>query len=123
MTKQKRLIKQIIEYSDEHMTAEQIFLSAKQKMPSIAVGTVYRNLGQMVSEGVIRKVAVSDGPDRYDKTLRPHYHAECVRCRKVFDIEQANGLSLPDTVNGSLRVLSVDLIVRCVCEECAAKHI
>ena len=122
MTKQRRLIKQIIEYTGEHMTAEQIFLTAKQKMPCIAVGTVYRNLGQMVAEGVIRKVAVSDGPDRYDKTLRPHHHAECVRCHKVFDIEQADGLSLPDVINGSLRVLGVDLIVRCVCEECAGKH-
>ncbi len=35
----------------EHMTAEEIFIKAKQIQPSIAVGTVYRNLGLMTEAG------------------------------------------------------------------------
>lgn len=45
MTKQRILILNIIKTTDGHLTAEEIFNIAKARMPNIALGTVYRNLG------------------------------------------------------------------------------
>lgn len=47
MTQQRQVIYQIIKESKEHLTAEEIFLLAKQQIPKLALGTVYRNLGLM----------------------------------------------------------------------------
>ena len=44
MTRQRQLIYNIIQRADDHPTAEMIYARAKAEMPSIAFGTVYRNL-------------------------------------------------------------------------------
>ena len=55
MTKQRQLILDIINRSCSHPSAEEIYREAKQIMPSIALGTVYRNLGLMAKDGEIRR--------------------------------------------------------------------
>ena len=47
MTRQKRLILDLMRQSPRHMTADEIFAQARQQMPNIARGTVYRNLKLM----------------------------------------------------------------------------
>ena len=66
MTKQRKLIKDIIYASRKHPTADEIFVEAKKKMPSIAVGTVYRNLSLLVELGEAVKVPSFDGCDHFD---------------------------------------------------------
>lgn len=51
MTRQRQLIYNIIQRADDHPTAEMIYARAKAEMPSIAFGTVYRNLKLMVDAG------------------------------------------------------------------------
>ena len=41
----------------------------------------------MVEEGASRKVEVPDGPNRFDFTLRNHYHVRCVKCSEIFDAD------------------------------------
>ena len=65
MTKQKLIISQIVENSCGHPTAEEIYLEAKKFLPSIAVGTVYRNLNRMVADGEIRRISI---PGKADST-------------------------------------------------------
>lgn len=74
MTRQRQLIYNIIQRADDHPTAEMIYARAKAEMPSIAFGTVYRNLKLMVDAGEILHIPVAGEPDRYDKT---DYHAAC----------------------------------------------
>ena len=44
MTRNGKRILEIINHSDDHLTAEQIFLRLKQTYPKIALATVYNNL-------------------------------------------------------------------------------
>ena len=54
MTRQRALILDIMrEKCPEHMTADEIFSHARQAMPHIARGTVYRNLKLMELDGEI----------------------------------------------------------------------
>ena len=55
-------------------------------MPNISLGTVYRNLGQLVQEGKIRKMNFNTGNALYDGDLRDHYHVRCMQCNKVQDV-------------------------------------
>ena len=47
MTKQRKLILDIINSSDRHLTAEEVFFIAKEQMPGIAMATVYNNLNYL----------------------------------------------------------------------------
>ena len=53
------------------MTADEIFAQARQQMPNIARGTVYRNLKLMEQAKEIARLEMPQGPDRYDKTSAP----------------------------------------------------
>ena len=73
MTRQRALILGIMrEKCPEHLTADEIFCHARQAMPHIARGTVYRNLKLMELDGEIGHLEMPDGPDRYDANPSPH---------------------------------------------------
>ena len=63
MTRQRQLIYKIIMNTEGHLSADEIFGYAKAEMPSIALGTVYRNLRLMVEDKEIRQIvtALADG--------------------------------------------------------------
>ena len=63
-------ILKIINASEEHLTAEQIFLILKQIHPSVVLATVYNNLNNLYQQGQIRKISLEGCPDRYDKNTR-----------------------------------------------------
>lgn len=118
MTKQRQVIKQIIRETDEHLTAEQIYIQAIKRMPSIAIATVYRNLSLMVRTGEIRRVSVLNAPDRFDRTMLPHNHMICDTCGKFVDV------SLPELqafLETKIKepILSYELTIRTICAECA----
>jgi len=85
MTKQRQIIYDAICMLD-HPSADQIYLCAKEKLPAIAVGTVYRNLRLMEEAGEIHRIPMANAPDKYDSTLAPHYHAICGSCGRVKDV-------------------------------------
>ena len=43
MTKQRALVLKIVQSTEQHLTAEEIFHEAKKQMPAIALAILYRN--------------------------------------------------------------------------------
>ncbi len=95
MTRQRELIYRIVTAAPEHRTAEEIYDLAREQMPSLARGTVYRNLGLLVQAGQIRKLEMADAPARYDRERRPHPHLICQRCGRVEDLVMPEALLAP----------------------------
>lgn len=120
MTKQRNLILKIIQSSHSHLTAEEIYLLAKKEMPSIAMGTVYRNLKIMCENHEIRRIEVKDAPDHYDCTLSDHDHLVCECCKELSDIT-IKGLKEQIANAAGVDVLSYDLNIHYICPSCQAK--
>lgn len=113
------IIFEIIDKSDTHMTAEQIFLALKRMYPSVVLATVYNNLNMLFQQGRIRKISLEGYPDRYDKNTR-HDHLVCRRCGKLSDIY------LPDITDDlekqmGFSIEGYDLKVQYLCPECRAE--
>lgn len=70
----------------DHPTAEDLYLTLKAEMPNLSLGTVYRNLNMLASDGVILKISV-EGADRYDGNKDLHYHFCCLKCGRVTDVD------------------------------------
>ncbi len=120
MTKNAAYILDIINDSDNHLTAEQIFLSLKERNRTVAQATVYNNLSYLYKEGLIRKISVEGYPDRYDKILR-HDHLVCRKCGRLADILLED---LTEKLQSQLgiQMLSYDLKINYICEECLEKE-
>lgn len=116
-TKQKSLVLEIVTATCSHMTAEEIYAAAKAKMPQIAMGTVYRNLAQLVSDGIVRKLEIPNGPDRYDGCTKCHEHLYCDACGKVTDIWCGDLTGAIESATGQ-KLSSYTLTIRGLCNEC-----
>lgn len=120
MTKNAAYILDIINHSDSHLTAEQIFLRLKEKNKSVVQATVYNNLSSLYQQGLIRKISVEGHPDCYDRTVR-HDHLVCRKCGKLSDV-------LLDDLSESLQkqlhipMLSYDLKIHYICSDCLEKE-
>lgn len=121
MTAQRKVIFEVIQGSMEHLTAEEIYLKAKKLYPTLAVGTVYRNLKLMAEAGEILHIRTPDGADRYDKTVTVHDHMECTQCGIFFDIPTHDILELLREQTG-MRVTDYQLNVRGICPKCLKEN-
>lgn len=119
MTKQKRLILDIIENSHRHPTAEEVFFEAREAMPNIALGTVYRNLNSLADEGLVRRITLAGTPDRFDKTKVQHDHLVCQVCGKLKDVF-LSGIAEEIKNKSGNDIISYELNAYYVCDEC--KH-
>lgn len=121
MTTQKKLILEILQNSDGHMTADEIYLKAKKVLPKIAVGTIYRNLKILVDEKMLNRIAVANEPDIFDKTPTVHPHKICVKCHKVFDLP-VEVIDFNKLKGNGDEILSANLNVECICLDCLNKN-
>ena len=85
--RQREEIIKVIKNSYDHPTAEDIYMTVKAKDPAVSRSTVYRNLNLLVENKLINKIPMQIGADRFDYIRKPHNHAICIKCGKIFDFE------------------------------------
>lgn len=86
-SKLREEIIRVLESSDMHPTANWIYDQLKVDNPSLSLGTVYRNLGILVEQGVVDKLDFGSTFDRYEAKKPDHYHFICEKCGNVIDLE------------------------------------
>lgn len=119
MTKYAKQILELVNRSERHMTAEQLFLELKKTEPKVAQATVYNNLNALCQEGRIRKLSIEGSPDRYDK-IRKHDHLVCKKCGALSDVIFKD---LTEDLEKQLGegILSYDLKALYFCSKCREK--
>lgn len=85
-SKQRECILEVLKGTTEHPTANWVYDSVRKEIPNISLGTVYRNLAVLCDDGVVLKIDVGDGTERYDACAKPHYHLHCKVCGCVCDV-------------------------------------
>jgi Fur family ferric uptake transcriptional regulator len=92
-TLQRQTILEVLHNYPSHPTAQELFEQVQRKIPRISLGTVYRNLKILYSQGQIRKITNPGEQTRYDADLHRHYHVRCVCCNCITDLPD-----LPDAL-------------------------
>ena len=119
-TIQKDLVRNAVYEMKRHVTANEVYEFIKESYPTIGKGTVYRNLDILVEEGALRKVEVSEGPNRFDFTLKNHYHVRCVKCGEVSDVDMDEILDLMKKIHDThgIEFLDYDISFKGICPKC-----
>lgn len=118
-TKQKEVVLNIINNSSNHLNANGVYLEAKKVIPNISLGTVYRNLNNLVDENKIIRLKMSDAVDRFDKNII-HAHVVCSICGKIDDVMYDYIKKLPNIKD--YEVMNYDLRFIGKCKECLEKE-
>ncbi|MGK0184441.1 MAG: Fe2+ or Zn2+ uptake regulation protein [Verrucomicrobiales bacterium] len=86
MTRQRREVYEVLMEERDHPTATEVFMRAKERMPTISLATVYNCLETMNLCGLVKKVNLDRAPSRYCANLKEHGHFYCEECGHVDDI-------------------------------------
>ncbi len=85
-TQQRRVILEVLSAHRDHPTAEELYHEIRETLPSISLGTVYRNLDLLSRNGDVTRIVGSSGPSRFDPVNDGHPHIRCPECNRVFDL-------------------------------------
>ena len=123
-TIQRQLVIAAVRFLADHPTAEEVYDRITMEYPDISKGTVYRNLNSLVESGLLGKVSVPSGADRFDHILARHYHIKCNHCGKFMKVENFDYFhDLDDklaTATG-FKMEHHDIVFSGLCPECQ-KH-
>ena len=101
----------------DHPTAMDLYLSVREEIPNLSLGTLYRNLSQLEENGQV--IRIPDGStDRFDGNVNPHAHFKCLSCGKVYDLMSFSNdtLSFSDEIIGN--VVNYSLMAFGSCKHC-----
>ena len=119
-TKQRQLVLEVVRQHGGHISADEVYLKAREIDPSISRGTIYRNLNILAEEGKIRKLKIPDGPDRFDHNCTEHHHMRCVCCGRLFDVDLKPLPKLDDLIRDpqGMEFHDYHILFKGVCPDC-----
>ena len=115
LTKQKKLILDIINNSHEHLSAESIYNECRKVLPNISLGTVYRNLNQLSDMNLIKRLKVQEF-DRFDSMHKRHNHFFCRKCCGIYDV--FDDIINMETIKVPGKVIDYDIKFIGICNDC-----
>ena len=123
-SKKRQAIYDALFASREHPSAESVYQSLKPEYPDLSLGTVYRNIKNMVSSGDVICVGTVEGKERYDAHIEPHAHLVCRSCGTVLDIDITDAMALQ--CQATARENDIDLDLRSLhfaglCHQCKSE--
>ena len=90
LTPQRAMILSIIEESDRHISAEEIYAQVAAKYPQVNISTVYRTLELLKQLSLIYETDLGEGRVRYHPEGKGHHHhLVCQNCGAIIDIDES----------------------------------
>ncbi|MFH1418607.1 MAG: transcriptional repressor [Planctomycetota bacterium] len=119
-TRQRQVVLEELKKLTSHPTAAELYEIARQRLPRISLGTIYRNLELLVRMGLVRKLGTGGPEARFDADVDRHYHVCCVRCGRVEDAEGLPDDAVPHEIKrlGDYVILGYNLEFEGICPAC-----
>ncbi len=90
ITAPREAILDVLSKSDEHLSAEEIYIKVHTYYPAVGLTTIYRTLDILANMGLIFKFDFGDSRARYELSEGPkgkkhHHHLICTNCNRIID--------------------------------------
>lgn len=123
MTKQRKLVYDVLMDERDHPTATEVFIRSKERMSSISLATVYNCLETLSAAGLVKQVNVGRDASRYCPNLAPHAHFVCVKCEEVYDIGLKNDAEMESVwaLPEGTRIDHLEVAMKGLCTKCSDK--
>jgi Fe2+ or Zn2+ uptake regulation protein len=84
-SKQRETILEVMQRHGGHLTADQIYVLARPRLPRLSLGTVYRNLRILAAQGRVREIDFGHTSSYFELAKESHYHLICRLCGSIED--------------------------------------
>ena len=120
LSPQRRVVAEVLEGEHVHMTAEQVHVLARARLPEISRATVYNTLNELVAMGELFEVDVVGGPKRYDPNVgEEHDHLVCDNCHAIRDVPGSwRPPAIAESARAGFVVTTVQVTFHGLCPAC-----
>ena len=110
--------------TEEHPDADALYQRVRERIPTMALDTVYRTLKLLEENGIVSRVGCTRERARFDGNTARHHHFVCTKCGLVRDFhdETFDSLKAPREVPEMGCVNSVYVELRGLCQECRKQN-
>lgn len=125
VTAQRTIILETIAHMEDHISAQQVYAGARERLPGLNLATVYRTVESLKGAGMINMLSAGGEPMRFSlcDPEHPHSHLVCRECGSIFEVEaeeiEAFAQRVEETT--SFRIDSVHLTLEGLCQSCKQK--
>lgn len=121
-THQRQVLYRALLEAEDHPSPEMLYERVQRDIPSISLGTVYRNIKTFLDNGLIGEVSLHHGSLRLEANNAPHHHLVCRKCRTMFDLpaEQVEEIHLREALPKGFRLERFVVEAHGLCAACAA---
>ncbi len=116
-TKQKTAVYDVLMSTTSHPTADWVFQEVRKSLPQVSLGTIYRNLNQLVEDGLVVEILSERNISHYDANPAAHTHFICTLCDEISDLPLPK-ISMDLIREEGHRVDRTDLQFFGVCSKC-----
>ena len=112
-TPQRVEVAEILLERPQHLSADQIIDTLRDRDSAVSKATVYNTLNLFSERGLVRELAVDPERKFYDSTTTPHHHFYNVDTRELSDIgdDAVEFLKLPELPEGTEQD-SVEVLIK-----------
>jgi len=121
LTRQRLLIMEVLEESNEHLDANTLFSRVHARDATISLSTVYRALSMFKEIGLVEVHQLGEEHAHFEAVQdAPHYHFICSVCGRVIEFDAPQVLEAIRDLSrrAGLKVTSSHLLLSGLCPEC-----
>ena len=86
LTPQREVLLRVLSTTMGHPTVDDLVRAVRDVLPSVSQATVYRNVQELVSAGLIGTLERAGGAVHYEINPDDHHHFVCRSCGDVWDV-------------------------------------
>lgn len=121
VTPQRLLLLELLEGNPVHPTAEALHEQALERMPTLALKTVYSVLHDLADLGEVKLLELGTGATRVDPNVGAHHHLVCTACGRVVDVHpRLDGVTLDASEQHGFAIEQTEVVFRGRCPACVA---
>lgn len=121
------VLRVLLDHPNLHLTAEEVYLKARNAAPDLGMATVYRTLDLFERLGVVRRLDAGQGVARYEFHSESeghyHHHLICLECGCIleFDRDLLERVERAVERESGFQVLDHSLLLFGLCPDCRRK--
>ena len=121
VTHQRLVIYSALAATRSHPTPEDVYDRVRKEIPTISLGTVYKNIRTFIEHGLLGEVSLFHGQARLETNLKPHHHLVCRRCKAIVDLrdEDLEPVRLRSRAPGAFKIQHYSVEAIGICQSCA----
>ena len=112
-TMQRVQIAQLLMCADQHLSAEQILATLRERGMHVSKATVYNTLNLLAAHGLIRQLSIDSERTWFDSNTAAHYHFHDIESGGLTDVPvpAVQFSRLPPLPEG-MELAGIDLVIR-----------